>query len=130
MTTQIPARPARRDAASAPWFDGLVRGVLLIRRCTKCGHHCRPDAAGCTACEARDLRWVEADGTAEVVASVATPGKTGVTTVQALVELGEGPWMQAAILGATSPPPPGTALTLTILRPDEGEPIPAFTVRG
>jgi uncharacterized protein len=118
---------ARRDTASAAWFDGLMAGSLLIRRCDACDHHCRPDAEACTACESRSLRWVEALGTARVVAAVSTPGLTGNTTVQALVELTEGPWLLAPVIGAHSAPPPRTALLLTILRPDQGEPIPAFT---
>lgn len=119
---------ARRDAASAAWFEGLTEGLLLIRRCDACGHHCRPDAEACTACESRDLRWAETMGTARVVAAVSTPGEAGTATIQALVELAEGPWMHAPVLGASSAPPPGTALVLTILRPDHGEPFPAFTL--
>jgi uncharacterized OB-fold protein len=119
---------ARRDAASAAWFEGLTEGVLLIRRCDACGHHCRPDTEACTACESRDLRWVEAMGTARVVAAVSTPGETGSTSIQALIELTEGPWLHAPVLGAPSAPPPGTPLVLTILRPDHGEPFPAFAV--
>ena len=119
---------ARRDAASEAWFEGLAEGVLLIRRCAACGHQCRPDAEACTACESRELRWAETVGTARVVAAVSTPGEAGSATIQALVELAEGPWLYAPVLGASSAPPPGTALTLTILRPDDGESFPAFTV--
>ncbi|MFJ9565203.1 Zn-ribbon domain-containing OB-fold protein [Streptomyces fuscichromogenes] len=124
MTPDI---PARRDTASAAWFDGLSAGVLLIRRCDACDHHCRPDAMACTACESRSLRWIEAAGTARVVAGVSTPDRSGGSTVQALVELTEGPWLFAPVTGAASAPAPGTPLVLTILRPDRGEPIPAFT---
>ncbi|MFF4256569.1 Zn-ribbon domain-containing OB-fold protein [Streptomyces sp. NPDC001663] len=119
---------AWRDEESAVWFAGLVVGALLIRRCDDCGHHGRPDAVACTACESRTLRWVEAVGTARVVATVATPEQNGGHTIQALVELTEGPWLFVPIIGTYSAPAPGTPLTLTILRPPEGEPIPAFTV--
>lgn len=119
---------ARRDTASAAWFDGLMAGSLLVRRCDACDHHCRPDAEACTACESRSLRWVEALGTARVVAAVSTPDRTGSTTIQALVELTEGPWLHVPVIGTVSVPQPGTALMLTILRPYQGEPIPAFTV--
>ncbi|MDX2600340.1 hypothetical protein PV330_09900 [Streptomyces caniscabiei] len=119
---------AQRDTASAAWFDGLVAGVLLIRRCDECYHHCRPDAMACTACESRALRWVEAAGRARVVATVSTPDQMGNRTVQALVELAEGPWLFVPVTGTDTPPSPGTPLVLTVLRPPRGEPIPAFTV--
>ncbi|MGW2291627.1 Zn-ribbon domain-containing OB-fold protein [Streptomyces phaeochromogenes] len=119
---------AWRDEASAVWFAGLVVGALLIRHCDECGHHGRPDAVACTACESKSLRWVEAVGTARVVATVQTPEPSGSRTVQALVELAEGPWLFVPIVGTDTVPALGTALALTILRQPEGEPIPGFTV--
>ena len=62
--------PALRDSVSAPWFDGLARGVLLLHRCRECGHVSRPDVASCPACRSDNLTWVPSRGTGCVVAAI------------------------------------------------------------
>ena len=84
-----PANAARRDEASAPWFDGLADGVLLIRRCPRCGLHSRPDAAACPACHADGLEWVPAAGRGTVVCVIVEHREQDEVAL-GLIELDEG----------------------------------------
>jgi uncharacterized OB-fold protein len=47
------------DDASAPHWDGLKRGVLVVRRCDVCDALNHPIARECRVCESPQLRWVE-----------------------------------------------------------------------
>lgn len=126
--------PATRDARSAPFFDALGNGVLLLRRCTRHGHLSAPEVGFCAWCGSSDLAWIPARGTGRVVTWTAIhtrPDETGATSVSVIagiVELEEGPWLRARLLAAD----PATvasdaAVTLEIL-PTEAEPIYAFRV--
>jgi uncharacterized OB-fold protein len=125
-----PARPttgtARRDERSRPWFDALAHDMLLIRRCPQCGHHSRPDAAACPACQADELEWVTAAGTGTVLSVVVDHGGEDPAFL-GLVELDEGPWLAVRLI-ADAPPVPGSRVVLQVLTPGDGEPIPGFAV--
>lgn len=97
----------QRDEASAPFFDAAARAVLLLRRCGRCGSWYPPQQAACPA-DATRLQWVPAAGTATLVSwavehgpvlhpALGAPG--GHTSVVGLIELAEGPWMHAAVVG-------------------------------
>lgn len=48
------------------YWDGIKRGVLLIKKCTKCGCHQHPRRLFCTKCENDVFDWVETSGKAKV----------------------------------------------------------------
>ncbi len=123
-----PADAARRNEASAPWFDGLAAGVLLIRRCPRCGLHSRPDATTCPACHADRLEWVPAAGRGTVVCAIIEHRQQDEVAL-GLVELDEGPWLAAQITDHVRATP-GTRVELVVVTPDEGEPFPAFAAIG
>jgi uncharacterized OB-fold protein len=131
-TTGFP--PATRDSRSAPFFDALGDGVLLLRRCAPHGHLSAPEVWFCADCGSPDLAWTPARGTGHVVTWTAIhtrPDETGATSVSVLagiVELEEGPWLRARLLAADpATVRSGAAVTLEIVQ-TEGEPVYAFRV--
>lgn len=115
--------PARRDEVSAPWFDGLAKGVLLIHRCPRCGLHSRPATATCPACHDDRLDWVHAADTGTVVCAIVDHGEPEPIAL-GLVELDEGPWLAVRLTEIRMHP--GTRVALTVLASPGGEPFPAF----
>jgi uncharacterized OB-fold protein len=51
------------DQASQPFFDGTLRGELLLQRCNTCGTWMWPVRVRCIACFGDELRWAAAAGT-------------------------------------------------------------------
>lgn len=63
-TIERPLAPPNPD--TAPYWDGLRAGRLLLQRCAACGtirHYPRPL---CAACHSFDVDWVPASGAGEV----------------------------------------------------------------
>jgi uncharacterized OB-fold protein len=124
-----------RDDASAPFFDAAGRGVLLIKRCPRCGGHLPPQATRCP--DGDSLQWVEASGSASLVSWAvdhAPPlceelGRPdGQASIFGIVQLDEGPWLQVAILQADAGDlSVGQPMRATFIRPGGGEAVPAFT---
>jgi uncharacterized OB-fold protein len=123
-----------RDEDSAPFFDAAARHELAIRRCERCERFYPPHQHTCG--DGGPLRWVPAAGTATLVAwavdhgppvdpALASPG--GDSSVLGLVELDEGPWMYAPVVGADGAElHEGAKLAVRFVRPGDGEVIPAF----
>jgi len=71
-TTAAPSKPVPvPDAASAPFFDGALRGQLMLLRCRRCATFMTPTAhlrtplrRRCVSCLAADLDWTPASGRA------------------------------------------------------------------
>ena len=128
--------PAVRDARSAPFFDALGRGSLLLRRCLRHGHVSAPEVMFCAACGDPGLEWAPARGRGHVVTWTAIhsrpdgSGNTEVSVVVGIVELDEGPWLRARLL-ADDPAAvrSGDRVSLEIMK-GAGEPIYAFRVTG
>jgi uncharacterized OB-fold protein len=107
MTDTIPLRPLptpTRD--SAPYWQGLLEGRLMLQSCDRCGkvrHYPRPV---CDACYCMDVRWIEAKGTGTVHSWTvchhpyhpAFKGEVPYTLV--LVDLPEGVRMNVPLQGA------------------------------
>lgn len=94
--------PVARDSATADFFDGTRRGVLLLRHRRSTGEYLDPSTVPARSEEA-DLEYVPAAGGARVVSWSTPHGKnadTGepVRTVVAVVELDEGPWWWSQLL--------------------------------
>ena len=118
----------RRDAASAPFFDGAARGELMIRRCASCGRTHAPATASCPDCGGTDLDWVRAAGTATLV-TWAVPYEKATASpalVFALVELAEGPWLHTRLDAGPDALHAGAPLAVRFHHPDDGESFPTF----
>ncbi|WP_280424691.1 Zn-ribbon domain-containing OB-fold protein [Nocardia carnea] len=124
-----------RDARSGEFFDAAAENRLAIRRCTHCAHALSPEARTCTACGSTDLSWDTASGAATLVswAVVHHPPHPDfadqVPFPIGLVELAEGPWINARIVG-TAPESlhAGSALHVAFVHPETGESYPVFHV--
>ena len=55
-------------ALSQPHWDGCRDGKLLVQRCDKCNAYVFIPQHCCTACQSRDLSWVESSGHGQVYA--------------------------------------------------------------
>ena len=121
-----------RDDASAAFFDGTARGVLLLRRCDDCGRRSAPRTLTCPACHSARLAWEPARGTGTLASWTVVhhrPARGAPTprTVAGLVELDEGPWLHARIDGIDpSRLRAGLPLIVAFDRPADGEAIPVF----
>ncbi|MGQ4618950.1 OB-fold domain-containing protein [Nocardia sp. R7R-8] len=132
MTTTPSGPPVVRDERSAAFFDAAAEDVLLIKRCTTCGHWLGPEARTCTRCGRTELDWAPACGTAELVTwsivhhpphpafAEQVPFPIGV------VELTEGPWLTARISASLDELRAGMPLQVRFVHPDEGESYPIF----
>jgi hypothetical protein len=136
MPASSPFQPAVRDERSAPFFDALRQGALLLRRCLPHGHVSAPEVMFCAVCQTPELGWTTARGGGHVVTWTAIhsrpdqSGGTAVSVVAGIVELDEGPWLRARLL----PDDPGAVrsggrVTLEIMA-GEGEPVYAFRLAG
>lgn len=66
-----------RDAASAPFFDGALRGQLMLLRCRRCATFMSPTAylrtprrPRCVGCMSAELDWAPANGRATLYSFV------------------------------------------------------------
>ena len=123
-----------RDNASAAFFDAAASGTLAVRQCAN-GHYLPPTqgfggpAVRCQICQSPDITWQTASGSATLVQLEVVPyGRTGeATNVAGIVELAEGPWMNALIdVAPDAELHAGQTLTVCFLRTDGGETVPAF----
>ena len=107
-----------------------------MRRCPDGGRTFAPHVHACVE-HGVECEWVPSEGTATLVtwsvdpsppldAALATPD--GASSIVGMVELAEGPWMYAAIVGADpSSLAEGAALQVQFVRPGGGEAVPVFT---
>jgi uncharacterized OB-fold protein len=125
-------RHAVRDDASAPFFDAARREELCIQRCGNCGHVESPDARICARCESIALSWIHASGGGSLItwAVVHRPPHPAfadlVPYVAGIIELDEGPWMHARLLGPPRSLQPGASMRVVFLHDEGDESIPAF----
>ncbi|MEV1176199.1 OB-fold domain-containing protein [Nonomuraea sp. NPDC049784] len=123
----MPVGIVHRDAATAEFFDGTARGELLIRRCDQCGAFAAPQARTCPGCASPEPSWTPAAGTGLVVSWSVVHTKGAPPIVVAIVELDEGPWLQAQITGAAPEDVyGGMPVRVAFERPEGGEAIPVF----
>lgn len=68
MTEMLnPLRPVPEpDPDSAPFWEGVKQGRLLVQRCTACGRHRFPPGEACPDCLSREADWVEVCGRGRV----------------------------------------------------------------
>jgi uncharacterized OB-fold protein len=128
----IPA--VQRDDESAEFFDGTAKGLLLARRCGN-GHYMPypqgngRSSARCHTCLSENVDWVPVSGRAILVSWIVVHSRDGSSrSVAGIVELAEGPWMNALIDGTTGTElRAGLPLAAGFVPSDGGESIPIFT---
>ncbi|UFS97693.1 Zn-ribbon domain-containing OB-fold protein [Nocardia huaxiensis] len=132
MTTQISGPPVVRDERSAEFFDASAAGRLLIRKCADCGHPLGLESRTC-ACGSSNLEWHNASGSGELISwSVVhhPPHPAFADQVPfpvGLIELAEGPWLNARIVGIDPDRlHAGLSLTVAFVHPAEGDSYPVF----
>jgi uncharacterized OB-fold protein len=131
--TPNPLSPVVRDEASAEFFDGTARGVLLLRRCLACAHVRAPEVPMCTECLSEAFEWTPAAGTGHLESWVvlhAKPPLDGTMPdprIIATVELAEGPWITSALMGVDPDRVTGGMTVVVAFETPEGsEAIPVF----
>lgn len=122
-----------RDEHTAPFFDAAGRDELLLQCCAGCGHWLGPQASACTGCGGDQLSWEPASGAATLITWAvvhSAPHRAfadQLPYVAGYVQLSEGPWLIARIVGAAPERlQVGTALDVAFVHPTEGESYPAF----
>ncbi len=109
-TTGHPPFPAvARDSGSGEFFDAAGRGELLVQRCGSCSTVHGPEIRTCWSCGGVDLGQTIVSGLGRLVSWVVVhqapiPVLRGaVPYVSAVVELDEGPWLLARLVGDGAP---------------------------
>jgi uncharacterized protein len=54
------------DEASAPFWEGSLKGKLMLMKCSTCGTQRLPARTHCDECLSSDFAWVEASGRGKV----------------------------------------------------------------
>ena len=133
--SEVTGPAVRRDARSDEFFAAAAADQLAIRRCTRCRHTLSPEGRTCTACGSADLGWDTATGSATLVswAVVHHPPHPDfadqVPFPIGLVELDEGPWINARIVDANVDGlRAGLALRVAFVHPEIGDSYPVFRV--
>ena len=126
-----------RDEHTAPFFDAARRDELLLQRCTGCQRWQGPQAMTCTGCDGDQLTWARASGAAALITWAvvhSAPHRAfadQLPYVTGYVELAEGPWLTARLVGVDPAGlHAGAALTAAFVHPDEGESYPVFVERS
>ena len=70
LSTSVSVPAPERDALNAPYWDGLVSGVLTFQRCKSCGHAWLPPRSDCPGCLSADCVWESAAGGAKLISWV------------------------------------------------------------
>jgi uncharacterized protein len=130
-TIQKPA--PEPDEASRPFFDGAMRGTLMIQRCERCGAYLAPGGSACTECLGEALAWEAASGKATlhtfgIMHQRYHPAFADAIPYNvAVVELEEGPRLQSNIVDcANDALRVGMALTVVFERLTDDVAIPKF----
>jgi uncharacterized OB-fold protein len=122
-----------RDEDSAPFFDATAQGKLLCRRCEN-GHYMTPligfgaTPDHCHVCRSTTIAWEPVSGEATLISWIVVHDRSGeASNLAGIVELAEGPWMNALIdVGSDEGLHAGQAVTVGFVHTDGGETIPAF----
>lgn len=116
------------SASSSEVFAGAAEGKLLLRKCSYCGHLRAARRPTCRQCGSHAALYQAARGTGHLVSwGVHPPARGRAAWAFGLVELSEGPWLEA-LLAEADPADlwVGMPLVVTFVRGAEGDPYPAF----
>ncbi len=93
------------EEVARPFYEGMQQKKVMIQQCSACSTHLPPAQIVCDHCGSDKLDWLEANGAGEIYSYVVYhrsfhpffDDKLPYTV--ALVELGEGPRLQALFYG-------------------------------
>ncbi len=104
--TAAPQKPLPLpDEASEPFFDGAMKGELMIMRCSNCGTARAPSRAHCDNCLSGEFTWEKASGRGKVHTFAVMHQKYHPAFFDelpynlAVVELDEGPRLSTNLVG-------------------------------
>ena len=122
------------DPGTAPYWNALNEGRLLLKSCRACGKaHFYPREI-CPHCRSVNLEWVEARGTGEIYSFTVAHRPAGPAFAQdapyviAIVELAEGPRMMTWILDAPEAVAIGRKVRLRPRNVSEEITLPMFEI--
>jgi uncharacterized OB-fold protein len=118
---------AQHSPETKAFWDGLIEGRFLVRRCMACGEaHWYPRAV-CPFCESTDTAWREGSGRGTIY-SYSVMRRAKVPYAVAFVTLEEGPTMMTNLVDCDFDALRiGQLVKLAITRRDDGLAIPTFT---
>jgi uncharacterized protein len=105
------------DPLTAPFWDSVSRGRLVIQRCRACGELRWPPLVGCPECRSRDATWDEVRPTGTIWSFVvyhrafAAELKDEIPYTVAMVHLDDGPYLVGRLEDAGRPPVIGDQVT-------------------
>ena len=106
QTVEAPKKPVPQpDDLSRPYFEGALRGELMIQRCDACRAFLAPGSRLCTECLNESLSWTAVSGRATlhtfgIMYQRYHPGFADEIPYNiAVVELAEGPRLNTNIVG-------------------------------
>lgn len=116
----------QKCAETQPYWDGVERGELWLRRCVACGKAHHYPRSICPFCFAPDTLWERASGRGEIYSYC--PILQGVPYVIAYVRLAEGPVMMTNLIDCD---PRGLRVGMPVVlappRTDASVNIPVFS---
>jgi uncharacterized OB-fold protein len=122
-----------RTRESAPFFDALREGRLVLQACGDCGRLRQPTAPVCPHCGGRRFEWRQCSGAGRVHSWVRyrrgyLPEFEPLMPYEVLcVQLAEGPRIFGRLLRSGVEPEIGMEVSLVVERFPSGECAPAFT---
>jgi hypothetical protein len=124
-TDTVLAHPAV-NPETAPWWEALADGRLLVKRCNDCGAHHHYPRARCPFCRSENTGWTEAAGTGTVYSYTCMCRETPVRVV-AYVTLTEGVTVFTNLVGCDPDEVRiGMPVVLSATTGDDGLPLMTF----
>ena len=138
QAVETPRKPVPEpDEISRPFFEGTLRGELMLQRCADCGTFLALGSRLCTQCLGERLEWTPVSGrgtlfTFGIMHQRYHPGFAAETPYNvAVVELAEGPRLQTNIVGVKNEDlRVGMPVTVTFERVSEAVALPKFKPAG
>jgi uncharacterized OB-fold protein len=126
--TKLEYPSVHRSTSSSEFFTGAADGKLLLRECSQCGHLRAARRPNCRGCGSHAALYHAARGTGQLISwGVHPPARGRAAWAFGLIELSEGPWLEARL--AEADPADlwaGMPVVVTFVRGAEGDPYPAF----
>ena len=131
MAMQIP-KPIP-DGDSAPFWEGVNRGELLIQRCDDCSKHIFYPRSICPHCFSENISWVKSEGKGRIYSYTVVhrafgPFASDAPFTVGIVELDEGVRMTTRIIGNREDIAIDRSVEVIFQQMDEDWSLPYFKV--
>jgi uncharacterized protein len=134
QSVEAPRKPVPQpDDVSRPFFEGALRGELMIQQCDACKAFLAPGSRLCTECLNESLTWTKASGKATLFTFAVMHQKYHPGFFDELpynisvVQLAEGPRLNTNVVGvANEDLKVGMPLIVTFEDVGEGVALPKF----